>query len=102
MKHNLSKYSETKLRLIAFTLCNTFLKDKIRSRISLPASFSVRFSKYNISLVIFYSLTKFHWLVAFNLEDIEPGCDAINFKINLIFLIKSFFLLHDQKVKTQI
>ena len=27
-----------------------------------------------------------------------PGCDIINFEINLIFLIKPFFV-HDQKVK---
>ena len=31
----------------------------------------------------------------------EPGCEAINFEINLIFLIKLIFL-HDQKIKTKI
>ena len=31
----------------------------------------------------------------------EPGCDVRNFEINLIFLIKPFFL-HDQNVKTKI
>ena len=31
----------------------------------------------------------------------EPGCDAINFEINLIFLIKPFFE-HNEKVKTKI
>ena len=31
----------------------------------------------------------------------QPGCDVINFAINLIFLTESFFL-HDQKVKTKI
>ena len=30
-----------------------------------------------------------------------PSCDVINFEINLIFLIKPFFL-HDQKVKIKI
>ena len=30
----------------------------------------------------------------------EPGCVVINFEINLIFLIKPFFL-HSQKVKTK-
>ena len=30
-----------------------------------------------------------------------PDCDVINFEINLIFLIKTFFL-HDQKVNTKI
>ena len=29
-----------------------------------------------------------------------PGCDVMDFEINLIFLIKSF-LLHDQKVMTK-
>ena len=29
-----------------------------------------------------------------------PGCDVMDFEINLIFLIKPFFL-HDQKVKTK-
>ena len=29
-----------------------------------------------------------------------PGCDIINFEINLIFLIKLFFL-HDQKVNNK-
>ena len=37
----------------------------------LPASFSAWFLKKNISLVIFYQLTKFHWLDAFTLWDIE-------------------------------
>ena len=31
----------------------------------------------------------------------EPGCNVINFEINLILLIKPFFL-HDQKDKTKI
>ena len=30
----------------------------------------------------------------------EPGCDVKNFQVNLIFLIKPFFL-HDQKVVTK-
>ena len=30
----------------------------------------------------------------------QPGCDIINFEINLTSLIKQFFL-HDQKVKTK-
>ena len=30
----------------------------------------------------------------------EPGCDVMSFKINLIFLIKPFFL-YDQKVVTK-
>ena len=30
----------------------------------------------------------------------KPGCDVMNFEVNLIFLIKPFFL-HDQKVVTK-
>ena len=30
----------------------------------------------------------------------NPGCDAMNFEVNVIFLIKPFFL-HDQKVVTK-
>ena len=30
----------------------------------------------------------------------KPGCDVLNFEVNLFFLIKPFFL-HDQKVVTQ-
>ena len=30
-----------------------------------------------------------------------PGCDVMNFEINLIFLIKTFFL-YDQKVESKI
>ena len=30
----------------------------------------------------------------------EPGCEVINSEINVIFLMKPFFL-HDQKVKTK-
>ena len=30
----------------------------------------------------------------------KPGCDVMNFKVKLIFLIK-LFLLHDQKIATK-
>ena len=30
----------------------------------------------------------------------DPGCDVMDFEINLIFLIELFFL-HDQKVTTK-
>ena len=30
----------------------------------------------------------------------EPGCDAMNFEVNLIFLIKLFFM-HDQNAVTK-
>ena len=47
-----------------------FKKNKNKSEKSLSASFSTTFLKKNISLVIFYYLTKFHCLVAFNWRDI--------------------------------
>ena len=61
----------------------------------------------NISLAIFYELTKFNCLVAFTSWDIGQYvyCNCLltrlwchNFEINLVFLIKPFFL-HDQKFK---
>ena len=65
----LSKYIETNLQT---TCCyKAFLKNKNRSGISLPVSFSAWFLKKNISLIIFYYLTKFHCLVAFTSWDNE-------------------------------
>ena len=67
----LSKYSETKLLTTCFfTLSKAFLKSKKGSETSLLNSFSLWFLKKNIS-VIFYELTKFHCLVAFNSSDID-------------------------------
>ena len=66
--------------------------------------------KKNIYLVIFINLPNFIvWLhliqqVLRNMCIIivcYPRCDVMNFKINLIFLNKQFFL-HDQKFKTKI
>ena len=98
-------------RPLASTSYKGFLKNNGRSGTSLPASFFAWFLMKNISLIIFYYiLTKFHFLVVFTLWDIGqyvycncflPGCDVINFEINLIFLIKPFFLC-DQKVKIKI
>ena len=77
---------------------------------SLPESFSTWFLKKSISLVICYLLTKFQCLDVFTSWGIglHVYCDCLltsfwllNFEINLIFLIKSFFL-HKQKVKTKI
>ena len=98
-----------KLRADHFTL-KAFSKKWKSSGISLPASFSAWLMKKNVSLPVFYQLTKFYCLGAFTSWDImqyvycnclRPGCDVINFKINLVFLIKTFFLLN-QKVKTRI
>ena len=57
-------------RPLAFTSNKAFLKNKKRSGTSPPASFSVRFLKKNISLVIFLYLTKFQSLVVFTSWDI--------------------------------
>ena len=97
-------------RSLAFTsYYKAFLKNQKRSGTSLPALFSGWVLKKNI---IFCWLTKFHCLVAFTLCKIfllcnmciiincQPGCNTY-FEINLIFLIKRFFV-HDQKVKTKI
>ena len=53
-------------RPLALTSYKAFIKNK-RSGISLSVSISALFLKKNISLVIFYYLAKFHWLVAFTL-----------------------------------
>ena len=77
-----------------FTSYKAFSKIKQRSGISTPASFSALFSKKNIYLVIFYYLTKFHFLVTFTSRGIWKyvycnclliGCDALNFEINLFW-----------------
>ena len=50
---------------LALTLYKAFLKNKMRSGTSLPASFFAWFLKKNISHVMVYYLTKFHCLIAF-------------------------------------
>ena len=60
--------------------------------------FSSPQSVYDFSHVIFYKLTKFHFLIAFTSWDIGqyvyyncyPGCGIIKFDNNLIFVIKPF------------
>ena len=54
-----------------------------------PSSFE-QFFKKDVSHVIFYILTKFHYLIAFT------SCDVINFEINLVFL--SIHFLDNEKV----
>ena len=60
----LSKVIETKLQTICFYFIWSFLKNKKRSGTSLSASFSAWFLQKNISVVIFYCLTKFKCLFA--------------------------------------
>ena len=76
---------------------------------SLPASLSASFLRRMISLVIFYYLTKFNYLVVFPSWDIGQyvfgNCLLTrlwshNVETKLIFQIKPFFL-HDQKFKTK-
>ena len=55
---------------LAFTSFEAFLKNKKRTGTSLPGSFSRWFSKKNVSLVIFYYLTKLQCLIAFTSIDI--------------------------------
>ena len=57
-------------RTLVITTYKAFLKNKKRSGTSLSASFSAWFLKKNISVVIFYYLTKFQCLVAFTSWDI--------------------------------
>ena len=93
-------------RPLAFTSNKAFLKNKKRSGTSLHASLSAWFWKKNISVVIFYYLTKFQCLVVFASwyigQYVYCNCfDVKTVEVNLIFLMKPF-LLHDQKVKTKI
>ena len=75
--------------------------------VSLPYFLNKKFLKKNISCVIFYYLNKFCCLVVFKSWDIGQNVyfsclltklNVINFEINLIFLIKRFFL-HDRNFK---
>ena len=58
-------------RPLAFTSHKGFLKNKKRSVTSFSASFSARFLNKNISLVIWYHVNKFHFLVA------STSCDIL-------------------------
>ena len=64
------KWLKLSYRSFAFTSCKAFLKNQKKFGTSLLASFSVWFFKKNISIVIFYYLTKFQCLVAFTSWDI--------------------------------
>ena len=83
----------------AFNSCKAFLKSKKRSGTNLLVSFSAWILKKNISL---YSITWLNWIFWLPLLSkilgnmciaivCYPGCEIINFEINLIFLIKLFF-----------
>ena len=97
-------------RPFAFTLHNAFLKTEKRSGTCHFDLFSawfwskIFFLLYSINwpnLLVWLPLI---WEILSNTCIVivcQPNCDVMNFKINLIFLIKPFFL-HDQKVKTKI
>ena len=74
---------------LAFILYKAFLKNKKRSRTSLPASFSDWLLKSNIAHVMFYWLIKFRYLIAFSSWDIAQYVYCNN------------LLLHNQKFKTK-
>ena len=105
----LSKDIETRFQT-TFALYKAFFEHKKRSETSLSASFSEYF--WRKIFLLLYSINwpnLIVWLpllrgVLGNMCIVtvcEPGCDVINFEINLIFLLMPFFL-HDQKVKTKI
>ena len=104
----LSKYIETKLPTTCF-LPYTFLKKR-----GLELVFLSHFLHDFRSKIFFllYSITWPNFIVWLPLIcDILsnmciiivywPGCEPINFEVNLIFLIE-LFVVHDQKVKTKV
>ena len=84
----LSKYTKSKL------MQSFFRKQKAIRKFPYLIFCMIFEEKY---LNIFYYLTKFHGLVAFTLWDIGqcivivcgPGCEVINFEINLVFFVKT-------------
>ena len=79
----LSKNMKLSSTPIAFISYKAFLQNKKRSGTSLPASFSIWFVKKNLSIVIFYYLTKFHCLVVFTSWDIGQYVQCNCFLIRL-------------------
>ena len=97
-------------RPLAFTLYKAFLKNKKRSGTILPVLLCACLLKKNISRVIFYNWPNFIVYLPLVREMLANmcisivcwlGCDFTNFEINLIFLIRPFFL-RNQNVKTKI
>ena len=88
---NILKLSCTPLATASY---EAFLKSKKRSWTSLPVTFSAWFLKKTIYFTKFYQSCSYMYVII-----CWPSCDVINCEINIIFLIKPFFL-HNQKVKT--
>ena len=87
-----------RFRSLGFASYKVFLRNKRRSKTSLPSSFFAWFLKKNMSLVTFYKLTKFHCLIAFTSWDIGQYVYCNCLLIRLWRHKSSFF----QKVKTKI
>ena len=105
----LSKYIENKLQTTFFHLILSFYKKRKRFGTSLFASFSAYFLKKILLLLYYINWPNFIVWLPLLCEILsnmcitivcKPGCDAMNFEVNLILLIKPFSL-HDQKVVTK-
>ena len=104
------KYNEPEPQKLLKLLPHAILINKKRSGTSLPASFSARFFKKNISLVIFYYLTKSHCLVVFTSWDIGQFVYYSYLLTSLWgqkfciwpYLSNQAVFLQDQEVKTKI
>ena len=106
----LSKYIETKLQTICFHFILSFIK-KQKGRLELV---SLLYFPHNFWKKIFLSLYSINWpnfifwllLLCEILGNMlianvcEPGCDVLNFEVDLIFRVKPFFL-HDWNVVTK-
>ena len=105
----LRKYVETKLHLTCFPLILSFSKNKeVRKPVSLPYFLHNFWRKI---LLLLYSKNWTNFIVWFPLLSAilgnmciaivyKPRCNVMNFKLNLNFLIKLFFL-HDKEAVTK-
>ena len=107
----LSKYSETKLHTTCFYLILSFCKkqNKCLELVPLPhflhdflrKIFILLYSINWPNFIAWLSLLREILGYMFIIIVCYPGCDVTNFKINLMFLIKTVFI-YDQKVKIKI
>ena len=106
----LSKYIETNLQTTCFHLILSFFK-KIKRGLKLVSLPHFLHNFLRKLFLLIYSIDWPNFIVWLPLlcEILgntclaiasKPGCDVMNFEVNLIFLIKLFFL-HDQKVVTK-
>ena len=104
----LSKYFETKVQITCFHLILTFFKKRGLELVSLPHFlhnfwrkiflflYSIKWQNFIVSLPLLCEISgNMSIKIVY-----KPGCDVTNFAVNLIFLIKPFFL-HDQKAVTK-